>query len=122
MPRATKDIADWAGDTRRRMPRSRADSSPGFFALIRRVMTASSSVPATTAPSRTRLLLPLRTLLLLQRHFSEQAELVQRPPGAQHHRTLGRVRDHHRQPRLLAEEDVEVAELRPAAREHDATV
>ena len=134
MPRAIDDIADCAGETMRRMPRSSVDRSPGARALMRIAMIASSSMPATKNPSRT-LRLPVIacrsndrtpsvpvTNVLLQCDFPEQVQLVEGPAGAEHDGALGRIGDHHRQAGLLAQQDVQVAQLRPAAREHDAAV
>src|SRR5688572_25479707 len=56
---------------------------------------------------------------LLQRDLAEEAQLVERAPRAQHDRELRVLRDHDRQAGLLAQEHVEVLQLRAAAREHD---
>src|SRR5437764_15169902 len=106
MVRAMLERAPCAGVITVRMPRSRVEISPGARALWRRTNRATPSVTATMAASRSFCLMVVTGLL--HRDFAEERELVEGAAGAEHHRAFGRVRHHHRQAGLLAQQDVEV--------------
>src|SRR5581483_3962153 len=95
--------------------------SDGDFRLARRNRTGSAISTATITHSRAR-----RVSVMVRGsvdgHFLEELELVERLAGAEHDGELRILRDHDRQAGLLAQEHVEVLELRAAAREHDAAV
>src|SRR6185503_17798729 len=56
------------------------------------------------------------------RHFLEKLDVVECLTAAEHDGADGVVGDHDREPRFLAQQDVEVLEQRTTAREHDALV
>jgi hypothetical protein len=56
------------------------------------------------------------------RDFPQQVQLVQRSPGPDGDSGEGILCQHDRKARRLPEQDVEVAQLRAAADEHDALV
>src|SRR5512147_1719606 len=111
MLRARVARLDCSGETRVRMPRSIGDRYSGERALWRKRKSESTKTVVMITASRTFCRWPVGSIVsvprldrpppaLLQGDFLEQGELVERAPGAEHHRALGRVGDHDRQPRL----------------------
>src|SRR5260370_41327526 len=60
--------------------------------------------------------------LLFDRNFSQQLEIAEHLPGAQHHAAQRIVRDRDRQSGLLADPLVEILNQRSSAGQHDASV
>src|SRR3990172_11876728 len=99
--------------------RSRTLRLPGFLkSECRKAAGITSRRPAMTQSRPRRAVVVCTASRLLQRDFPQKRQLVEGAAGAEDHRELRVLGHHDRQPGLLAQEHVEVLELRPAAR-HD---